>query len=229
MRCNSSCSNCETDDGEFLTVDVLEGIDVENDKELSNLPVKENNYNEIDSDSSNSPILCNSSPSTNNSNTLSLETCSVTYFAGYLAKKCLDQFSCYDCELNLIVSKTNLYDESLLLLMYKTYDHVDPIQGLKAPSNQLLQIVKICLDVFEKWFPIIKSSKKLIFQLKENANVIINKQFPNFQKTKCINHYTYIIELLFRTKLFKECKWENTKIRSSNIQNAAKLRVLQNQ
>lgn len=225
MRCNSSCSNCETDDGEFLTVDVLKDIGVENNKELTDLPaIEENNCNETDFNSSNSPIL------SNNSNQLSLETCSVTYFAGYLAKKGLDQFNCSDCELNLIISKTNLNDESLLLIMYKTYDHVGPIQGLKAPSIQLLKIVSICLDVFEKWFPIIKSSKKILFQLKEKANAIITIKFPNFQKTKCIDHYTYIIELLFRTKLFKECKWGNTKIRERKfVQNVAKLRVLQNQ
>lgn len=73
MRCNSSCSNCETDKGEFRTMDVLEDIDIDHDKEVADLLVKENNCNEIDSDSSNSSILCNHSPSTNNSYELSLE------------------------------------------------------------------------------------------------------------------------------------------------------------
>lgn len=47
MRCDSNCSNCETDDGEFLTVDVLKDIAVEHIEELAILPVeeKENNCN----------------------------------------------------------------------------------------------------------------------------------------------------------------------------------------
>lgn len=161
MRCGSSCGNCETDDGEFMTVDVLKDIAVENNtEELTVSPTDNKNCNETDSDSSSSSTS-NSSPLTK-MNKLSLETCSVTYFSGYLAKNCLDKFVCSDCELNLTLSKTNLNDESLLLLMYKTFDHVDPIQGLKAPSNQLLEIVKICLDDFEKKFPKINSSKAII-------------------------------------------------------------------
>lgn len=112
--------------------------------------------------------------------------------------------------------------------MYKTFDHVGPIQGLMAPSNQLLDILQICLEIFEKKFPKIKSSKAIISQLKEKAIEKIDIEFPNIRNSKCLNHYMYVIEILFRTKLFKECKWENTKIGRMNVQNAAKLRVLQN-
>lgn len=55
----------------------------------------------------------------------------------------------------------------------------------------------------------------------------INLQFPNIQRSKCLNHYIYIIELLFITKLFEECKLANSQIGRRNVQNAFKLRVLQ--
>lgn len=85
MRCGSSCGNCETDDGEFMTVDVLKDIAVENNtEELTVSPTDNKNCNETDSDSSSSSTS-NSSPLTK-MNKLSLETCSVTYFSGYLAK-----------------------------------------------------------------------------------------------------------------------------------------------
>lgn len=54
MRCGSSCSNCETDDGEFMTLGVLKDIVVENIDELADLPSDDSNYNETDSDSSSS-------------------------------------------------------------------------------------------------------------------------------------------------------------------------------
>lgn len=40
----------------------------------------------------------------------------------------------------------------------------------------------------------------------------------------------YVIELLFRTKIFKECKLEkeNSKIGKRKVQNTDKLRILQN-
>jgi hypothetical protein len=73
MRCGSSYSNCETDDGEFMTVGVHKGITVENTEELVVLSTDDNNSNETDSDSSSSSTS-NSSPLTI-MNTLSLEIC----------------------------------------------------------------------------------------------------------------------------------------------------------
>lgn len=35
MICDSICSNCETDNGEFMTVDVLKDIAVENTEEFA--------------------------------------------------------------------------------------------------------------------------------------------------------------------------------------------------
>jgi len=39
---------------------------------------------------------------------------------------------------------------------------------------------------------------------------------------------TYIIELLFRVKLYKECKAEKTNLRKRIVQNTDKLRILEN-
>lgn len=65
-------------------------------------------------------------------------------------------------------------------------------------------------------------------QLKEKVIQQIN--FLNiFNSIPCQEHYIYIIELLLRTKIFKECKWENEKLTGRRqTQTVAKLRVLQN-
>lgn len=223
MKCTSTCSNCEPDDGEFLTLDVLKDVSIDQPEESITTTCVEEDSN---SDSSTSSSY-SSSPSINIVK-IELEECSIGYFAGYLAKKCLVQFKCTNCELNLTKIDCELNDKSLLLLLHKSYDNFCPTQGLKAPSEQLLQIVNICLEVFKKWFPIIKSSKKIVFQLKEKANKKINMKFPDLQKSKCIFHYIYIVELLFKTKIFKECKWENAQIGKRNLQNADKLRIFKN-
>lgn len=36
---------------------------------------------------------------------VNLEECSVVYFAGYLAKRCIDFFQCKNCEANLTTKK----------------------------------------------------------------------------------------------------------------------------
>lgn len=219
MKCSTNCNNCEPDDGKFLNVDVLKDV-LESDSVESVIVMEENNGNETITNSNNFSPVSNSTPA-DNKLSLELETCSVVYFAGYLVKKCF--------EINLTRNNHYLNDESLLLLLYKSYDNVESTRGLKAPSNQLHEIVNICLDVFENNFQFIKSSKKFLFQLKEKADKKIYLKFPNLLKTTCLSHYDFIINLLFRTKIFKEFKWENAKIgKRSSIQNIDKLRVLQN-
>ena len=136
-----------------------------------------------DSDSSTSSS-CSSSPSTNRDNIL-LEECSIGYFAGYLAKKCLDQFKCTNCELNLTKIDRDLNDKSLLLLLHKSYDNFCPTQGLKAPSDQLIKIVNIYLEVFQKS----KVPKKFYFNLKKN---LIKKLICNFQTSETQNVFSII-------------------------------------
>lgn len=104
MKCNTNCNNCEPDDCEYFTVDVLNDISLESDLVESVTIIEENTCNETTSDSNNSsPVSNNSSPDINDKP--SLETCSVVYFAGYLAKKCVDRFPCEDCKINLTKKK----------------------------------------------------------------------------------------------------------------------------
>ncbi|CAI6351887.1 unnamed protein product [Macrosiphum euphorbiae] len=49
---------------------------------------------------------------------ITLETCSNTYFAGYLAKKCIDQFKCTKCELIILKSNDFLFDDQEYLIFY---------------------------------------------------------------------------------------------------------------
>lgn len=208
-----------TDEAEFLTVDVLKDVSIDRVEEL----VTNTEETEVELSTS-SEALHNSKVHYEKS---SLESCSLIYFAGYLAKKCLDMFLCKDCDL----TKNNneyLNEPPQILILKKMFDNVGLTQGLKIPSDKLLGIVEICLDVFQNLFPNIKTEKKIIFSFKEKALPIIYKKYPDVENSSCHNDYMYIIELLFRTKLYKECKVENTNVRKQVVQNTGKLRILQN-
>lgn len=60
----------------------------------------------------------------------SLEECSVIYFGGYLAKKCMDHFKCSNCEKTLL-SDDDLTDKNDILLFYKNYN-INDSQSLKT-------------------------------------------------------------------------------------------------
>ncbi|KAF0704195.1 THAP-type domain-containing protein, partial [Aphis craccivora] len=136
MKCSES-SNCEEDGEEFFNVDTLN--DVQITRPTYSEEMQEDGLNDIynlsddcetDSNTSSGIIVINT---TNDKK--SLENCAVIYFAGYLAYKCLNNFSCDECKKNLITS-IDLNDESQLLLTFKMFNVNEPsTQGLKAPSN----------------------------------------------------------------------------------------------
>ncbi|CAI6356302.1 unnamed protein product [Macrosiphum euphorbiae] len=223
MKCSDKC-NCEEDDDEYLNVDVLKEclidhpnpdlIETDLDEEQNNL-VSDNS-----SETSSLSLDCSPIPA-------SLETCTVVYFSGYLANKCLEKFKCVDCYSNLITEK-DLNDKNQLLLTYKTFDNIfTNTKGLKMPSSILLKISNICLAIFERKFEDIKIEKKVVTQLTNDATKKIVKN-TSILNSSCKDHYMYIIELLFRTKMYKECKWITSKLHDKEIQQVDKLKIFRN-
>ncbi|CAI6354617.1 unnamed protein product [Macrosiphum euphorbiae] len=222
MKClTTCCNNCESDDDEFITVEVLKDVPVENLILSENGELSNENYVHETTDSDNSSKSNEGIYEVD----LSLETCSITYFSGYLAKKCFDKFNCANC--NLIKPNEHLADKKELLIIHKVFDHVQQSQGLKAPSDELTQIVTICLNIFKNTFPKIKSSKQILKQLLHKAERQINNHFLVLQNS-CKDHYEFILQLLFRTRIYKECKWINANLGKRGYQNAAKLRIFEN-
>lgn len=220
MQCTSCCSNCEADEDNYMTVDVFENVTV-----VPEPAVGEYLNETLESDSSFSETS-GSPNTTGEAIPISLETCSITYFAGYLAQKCLQKFNCEMCKFNLI-KKTNINDENQLLLLNKTYDYIDEGYGLKTPTNILIDVSTIFLKVFKNNFDEMKCDKKLLAQLISKAESKIKNKYSIFQYP-CKDHFQYVMELLLRTRLYKECKWLNINSGKRSMQNADKLRVLQN-
>jgi DNA transposase THAP9 len=223
MKCSDKC-NCEDDDDELLTVDIIN-----TSKNLSKYDVivtsdSENQQNtSISSDNSSDISTCSfSNPEFISP---SLETCTIVYYAGYLANKCINKFKCDNCRLNLITEK-NLNDETQLLLAFKTFDDIENNieKGLKMPTSTLLEITDICLSIFNKTFNEIKNQKKLVAQLMQNATKKIIKK-TIILNSPCKDHYLYIMELLFITKIYKETKWINAELQNKTSQEIDKLRI----
>ncbi|KAL4126559.1 hypothetical protein QTP88_010780 [Uroleucon formosanum] len=223
MKCSDKC-NCEEDGDEFLTVDVL--------KDTSINPL-DPDFIEADFDDQQQNLLSDNSSETSSCSLdfspipISLETCSLVYFSGYLANKCLEKFKCVDCQSNLITDK-DLNDKNQLLITYKTFENIlTDTKGLKMPSSILLTISNICLTIFKKKFEDIKIEKKIVTKLMNDATNKIIKN-TTILNSSCKDHYLYIIELLFRTKMYKECKWITSKLHNKEIQQADKLKIFRN-
>lgn len=161
---------------------------------------------------------------------MALESCSVLYFIGYLSKKCINHFNCSNCKLNLIL-QDSLNDPNSLLLLNKTYDWVSS-GGLYTPSPYLQELCSICLNIYQEHWNFIKSQQGILKTFLNFATEKINEKYPNFNYHDCNEHLIYIFNLLFTTKIYKDCKEENNQPAASSCTNSIKplpkLRILQN-
>jgi len=90
---------------------------------------------------------------------ITLEDCSVIYFSGYLAYKCIKKFNCEVCKVNL-TSEKNLNNKNQILLIYKNYPDINKDAGLMAPSISLNNVIDRALNIFENIFEQIQHKKK---------------------------------------------------------------------
>jgi len=149
MKClTTCCNNCESDDDEFIIVDVLKDVPVENlilqktmNCRMKIILTKPSILIIVQTVQSQMKLLIILTHIGSQYIDSSLEMCSITYFSGYLAKKCFDKFHCAHC--NLIKPNEHLTDDKELLIIHKVFDHVQKSQGLKAPSDELTQSYNI--------------------------------------------------------------------------------------
>lgn len=114
-------------------------------------------------------------------NVVTIEDCSVAYFAGYLAHKCTKQFICNLWKNDLLTDK-NLSDKKQLLIINKNYSSILNDDGLRVPSIAFIEIINRILIIFEKQFVKVEHSKKVRAKLLQ----IIKKKY--YYKWKILNH-----------------------------------------
>lgn len=234
MKVSEKC-NCEADQDEFLTIDILSDTEVEmqnntNDETNENISDQkiENELNNTSSEDSSS--TCSTLSTGLKEKITTLEECSIVYFAGVLAKRCIEHFNCTYCENNLL-TKDIINEPNQLLITFKTFEHIHDTynKGLQKPSSLQILICNIGLNVFSKMFTVIKSEKDIIKQMLKVAVFKLNKNITHFEVSTCKEHYKFIVRLLFITKIYKECKWLKEDSSNKLISKIpAKLRILTN-
>ncbi|KAE9521917.1 hypothetical protein AGLY_017724 [Aphis glycines] len=154
---------------------------------------------------------------------ITLEDCSVTYFSGYLAYKCIKKFNCIECKINLIIEKS-LSDKNQILLIHKNYYDIEKYTGLMAPSNQLNHIIDRTLSIFETTFQKLQYKKKLrstLLTVLKKDELISN--WIDEKNNKCADNYVFILEKLLICKIFRTSKTFST---TSHQIKLAKLKIL---
>lgn len=140
-----------------------------------------------------------------------LEECSIAYFAGYLVQKTIKNTNCLHCKALLEKPSGTLDNQNQILILFRQYESQNPtFTGLSAPSDLAVKICSITLRLFADKFHNIKHTNGVLHQLLESAIEKINKALEiefHVNETECGKHRKSLVELLLRTKIYKECKW----------------------
>jgi len=159
---------------------------------------------------------------------ITLESCSNTYFAGYLAKKCMDQFKCTKCELIILKCNEFFFDDQEYLIFYKQFESTDPEKcSLKKPSDLFTKFVMQAQIILKHFIEVNPQKRKLYttIQLK-----IKNEFFFDLNVDKdCEQHFDFIIQKLIYCKLLRHFNWISKHLKGrSNKSTVSKLNILKN-
>ncbi|KAL4083018.1 hypothetical protein QTP88_028348 [Uroleucon formosanum] len=147
MKASDEC-NCELDEDKFLSVGILNDVEVSNIIENCTEGVC---TSVVETDQTSTSSFSSESEEENVCNEKStLEECSIVYFSGYLVKHCIDHFKCTIC-MSTMLTTEEIDEPNQILILHKTFAHIVLFNsyGLKKPSHFIVNICKIALQVFE--------------------------------------------------------------------------------
>ncbi|CAH1731462.1 unnamed protein product [Aphis gossypii] len=234
LNCASEKSNCEDDEDNFLTPEILTDLLIDDTPKDKDVDVPKTTFiasssegYDSSSDSEDTSYDCTENKSLPMSS-LSLEKCSLEYYAGYLGMKCFKKFQCNECYYQLISTNKSLVDKDQLFILHKTFDHIEWTSidmGLKAPTKELVDFVYESLKVFQNNYENIKWKKNLVSSL---INMAEKKIKNSLLENICQKEKKFILNNLFSIRIYKECKWsmDNVKNINKGKQNS-KLSILQ--
>lgn len=194
-------ANCEDD------VDSILLSEASSDKEIS-VQIVEDGFED---DPASSPSLSNgcskSSDEAVQTTQVTLQDCANVYFAGYLAKKCIDKFNCSFCKERLLSKDEVLVNKNQLLILHKSYRSDFYKNGLKKPHLLLTEIVKKSLRIMKKIMDSKPHAKKISKLIRKCIYKRIRGYITAISSESCREHLQYLIDLLITAKIHKECKW----------------------
>lgn len=216
LVCTSKGTNCKQnlDTEEDCTI-----IDVNNQKSsaiCSDHAIELSDTESLLSSSSND--LCDNLSKEKEKMDVTLEDCTIVYFAGYLAYICLNNFDCNSCVIQLITD-TNINNKDQLFIINKTFSNVKNIKtnGLKSPSKKLVELVTCAIYIFEDKFVKVQHKKNIKFIIMKwfKRNNLIQHWLG--ENEECAEHKLFILDKLLTCKIFKKCQDHSIITRQSKL------------
>lgn len=172
---------------------------------------QEENETEIQqsSSTSGSPMeIIESSSDSADSDKENLENAAIKYFSGYLAHFTLKKFNCSNCKERLLspnIFFTDKNDQLIFNRMYESVIKVTELQGLKKPSQELYNVVKCAVQLFDIHIDNCFNEEQIRNKIFKSL-LKYSKKIRKFCEGVCSEHNKFLLNHLINIKIFKYCK-----------------------
>lgn len=212
----SKFSNCEEDEDSTV---ILQPPRVSS---MEQLPSTSSTFETTAASESSSSKTTDSRSEPKRRKYVTLQECSDTYFTGYLVKKTIEKYKCDTCKKHLI--REGLADGSQLLIMNRTYKNIS--LGLRKPDPRLTNFVRQSLLIINRVLNKCPQKVSIGRYLEEKIQKLKTKM-QVFAADSFKIHYDFLINLMIRCKINKECKWRTLSCRKI-CKKKRKLDIVQN-
>ena len=140
-----------------------------------------------------------------------MSTNAITYVAGYLLKKCIDQHPCDICKQELVQTELNSADQ--LFCQFKAYNSNEctgPFGSLIVPVPAFVEYISNCENIFVEAFgsPITTST---------GIGKSVVKTLKKFKHGSCAGFpVSFLCKLFVRMRIYYSVKFANQEIKKSN-------------
>ena len=128
------------------------------------------------------------------------------YVAGYVCKKVLDKHRCQRCRVSMLRMDSGLVGQTDLFCVHKAYNvSRGSFGGLKAPSQFMFELLKVCEEVFVSLFDTVKCDQGVLLKLRR----AVEHHFAEDDDKPCLSSQRGAADLYLRTRLHYKLKFWN--------------------
>lgn len=157
----------------------------------------------------------------------------ITFFAGYMARRCIQKNNCDDCRATM--SKTPMDDATSneKYIEYREYPNADEdaptVTKLVRPTSRFNEIIKTQLMAFNSIWQRHWSSTQILQKIVNEGMYATNKMYAGWFDTneKCYNHRMQALKFLMTVKIYSRTRYNNGAAKAINTANR-KLKNLSN-
>lgn len=139
----------------------------------------------------------------------------ITYFAGYVARRCIEKNDCDNCRATMLKTPMEDVTPNERYIEHREYTNADEdapiITKLSRPTSLFIDVIKTQLMSFNRTWQQHWTSTQVLEKIANEGKHATNKMHAGWFDTndKCYNHRMQALKFLMRVKIYSRTRYNN--------------------